>query len=269
MYNDKTVYWYVMTPGYDNGTEMKQPILTFTAILLFTLLAAACQPKTSSAPASSPEEVHTGPHPGDDGNDIGTTVTFHPDGTVVKSTHYEKEDHPSMTESGQWKMNDRGRITAVFPSGKLRFQSGSKGMEIPDIHGHSYHKEHEKYILRKSSAKDSTYFTGNWALEGYNGKGYRQIMKIHGETANDIMVSISFSGARKGCQFSGKGVLSDGQITIPLKNTAPDMKGTIIIRPADENETLSLSTLNPEDRNELMYFCGGGASLAGDYKKLP
>ena len=67
MYNDKTVYWYVMTPGYDNGTEMKQPILTFTAVLLFTLLAAACQPKTSSAPASSPEEVHTGPHPGDDG----------------------------------------------------------------------------------------------------------------------------------------------------------------------------------------------------------
>ena len=75
--------------------------------------------------------------------------------------------------------------------------------------------------------------------------------------------------ARKGCQFSGKGFLSDGQITIPLKNTAPDMKGTIIIRPADENETLSLSTLNPEDRNERMYFCGGGASLAGDYKKLP
>lgn len=269
MYNDKTVYWYVMTPGYDNGMEMKQPILTFTAVLLFTLLAAACQPKTSSAPASSPEEVHTGPHPGDDGNGIGTTVTFHPDGTVVKSTHYEKADRPSMTESGQWKMNDRGRITAVFPSGKLRFQPGSKGMEILDIHGHSYHKEHEKYILRKSSAKDSAYFTGNWALEGYNGKGYRQIMKIHGETANDIMVSIGFSGARKGCQFSGKGVLSDGQITIPLKNTAPDMKGTIIIRPADENETLSLSTLNPEDRNELMYFCGGGASLAGDYKKLP
>ena len=102
-----------------------------------------------------------------------------------------------MTESGQWKMNDRGRITAVFPSGKLRFQPGSKGMEIPDIHGHSYHKEHEKFILRKSSAKDSTYFTGNWALEGYNGKGYRQIMKIHGETANDIMVSISFFRCQK------------------------------------------------------------------------
>lgn len=47
------------------------------------------------------------------------------------------------------------------------------------------------------------------------------------------------------------------------------MKGTITIRPAGENETLSLSPLNPEDRNERMYFCGGGISLADDYKKLP
>lgn len=45
------------------------------------------------------------------------------------------------------------------------------------------------------------------------------------------------------------------------------MGGTLIIRPSRENDTLSLFTLNPDDRNELMYFCGGGGSLAGDYKK--
>ena len=92
-------------------------------------------------------------------------------------------------------------------------------------------------------------------------------MKIRGETVNDVIVDIDFSGARKGCRFRSKGHISNGQIEIPLNNAEAGMGGTLIIRPSRENDTLSLFTLNPDDRNELMYFCGGGGSLAGDYKK--
>lgn len=244
---------------------MKRLICLLFSVLSLTVLTA-CH-KKPSADIQTPNGVYTGTLPCEGCSGIDTAVTFNPDGTVVKSMLYEGSDKPFSTETGQWKMDDKGKATAVFPSGKTRFQVEPETVELLDGNGKPHPADTGKYILRKLRPRDSVFFAGNWFLDGDEGEGYRQIMKIRGETANDVIVDIRFSGARKGCRFHSKGHISDGQIEIPLNNAEAGMNGTLIIRPSRENGILTLSTLNPEDRNELIYFCGGGGSLAGDYKK--
>lgn len=60
-------------------------------------------------------------------------------------------------------------------------------------------------IRFKTRPRDSVFFAGNWFLDGYNGEGYRQIMKIRGETVNDVIVDIDFSGAKKRMPFPQQG----------------------------------------------------------------
>lgn len=244
---------------------MKRAICLFLAFLSLSLLAG-CHEKPS-ADIRTPNGIYTGTLPCQNCTGLETAATFNPDGRVVKSMLYEGTDKPFSTETGQWKMDDQGKVTAVFPSGTHYFRAGPETVEILDGNGKPYPAGSGQYTLQKLRPRDSVFFAGNWFLDGYNGEGYRQIMKIRGETVNDVIVDIDFSGARKGCRFRSKGHISNGQIEIPLNNAEAGMGGTLIIRPSRENDTLSLFTLNPDDRNELMYFCGGGGSLAGDYKK--
>ena len=245
---------------------MKRLICLLFSFLSLSVLAA-CHEK-QPADNQAPQGIYTGTLPCTDCSGIETAMTFNPDGTVVKSMLYEGSDRPFFTETGQWKMNDKGKATAVFPSGRNQFKAGPETVEILDGNGRPYPADAGKYVLRKLRPYDAVFFAGNWALDGYNGEGYRQLMKIRGETANDVIVDIGFSGAAKGCRFHSKGSISGGQIEIPLSRVETGMDGTLIIRPSREGGTLQLFTLNPDDRNELMYFCGGGGSLAGDYKKI-
>ena len=78
-------------------------------------------------------------------------------------------------------------------------------------------------------------------------------------------IKILFTGAVKGCTFEGKGKLVNNQIDVDLKTINKDLKGTMTILFKDK--TAEVFTSKFEDRLALNYFCGGGASLAGDYDK--
>jgi copper homeostasis protein (lipoprotein) len=96
-------------------------------------------------------------------------------------------------------------------------------------------------------------------------KGYNEILTLTSENDSIYSVKISFTGAAKGCTFEGKGKLVNNQIDVDLKTINKDLKGTITI--LFKENTAEVFTSKFEDRFALNYFCGGGASLAGDYHK--
>lgn len=232
----------------------------------FIALSAGCR-QTPSETVQLPQGTYTGTLPCSDCSGIQIAVTFDPEGTVAQSTLYEGTGKPFTTESGTWKMNEKGKITARFPAGNRFFQAGRDSIDVLDPAGKPYPEHTNQYTLQKMRVKNAVFFAGDWIQGSEDGTGYRQILKIRGETVSDVVVSIDFSGAPKGCRFHAKGTVTQGQIDIPLQNVEPDMKGVLVIRPGTKADTLNVFTLNPDDRNELMYFCGGGASLAGDYRK--
>jgi len=113
-----------------------------------------------------------------------------------------------------------------------------------------------KPIVNQEVDISGKYFSGDQA-------GYYQKLEIAKNNEN-YRVSISYGGAIKGCSFDGIGTRSENKIELSLKNLQPSFKQNMIITFVGNKATISASG---SDNSELMYFCGGGASLAGEYIK--
>lgn len=96
-------------------------------------------------------------------------------------------------------------------------------------------------------------------------EGYWQRLTIKKNANNTYAVAIAFGGSPKGCKFTGTGEWKNGRIEIQLSTVNKEMKGVMTITKV--NDHMEIYTVNEDDRFELMWFCGGGASLAGDYYK--
>ena len=107
-------------------------------------------------------------------------------------------------------------------------------------------------------------FEGSY-IDNPDKTGYWQRLVIKRLTDSSYSVDITFGGAEKGCNFTGKGKLGNGRIEIDLSTVKPGSEAIMVIE--KNADTMSVSTTDFEKRFDLMYFCGGGASLMGDYYK--
>ena len=123
--------------------------------------------------------------------------------------------------------------------------------DIPLINSHGG-------ISNKVINVEGKYFSEN------QGQGYYQKLEIAKNTGDSYRIAISYGGATKGCSFDAMGKLSGSKIEIPLKDIEQGFKENLIITFSGSKAVISSS--NPEG-SELIYFCGGGASLAGEYIK--
>lgn len=121
--------------------------------------------------------------------------------------------------------------------------------DIPLI---NYHKEQAPLNI------EGEYFMGE------QGKGYYQKLEIAKNTGDSYRVAISYGGATKGCSFDAMGQANNNKIEIVLKDVEQKLKQNLIITFSGNRAIIGSSQ---EENSELMYFCGGGASLAGEYIK--
>lgn len=109
-------------------------------------------------------------------------------------------------------------------------------------------------------------FVGTYVSDGYDqrGEGYDWV-GVSIEALNDSVASIAVRSRadlkKTTCRFDGKANLH-AKDTLICNYQGKDI---IFVR---TDSTLTISTLRPEDSDLLYYFCSGGGSMAGTYKKI-
>lgn len=109
---------------------------------------------------------------------------------------------------------------------------------------------------------DKNGFEGSY-VDNYDKSGYWQRMVIGHLGDDTYKVEITYGGSPKGCTFSGTGKLKKGRIEIDLSKINKELQGTMIIE--NKGDIMDVSTTRFDQRFDLMYFCGGGASLGIEY----
>lgn len=250
---------------------MKKIVFFLTASLSLGLLASCNEKKQEN----KQEEVKmvsgmfTGKLPCADCPGILTHVTFDKNGQVAITSLYEDRGNYPATQTGTWKFDD-GLIRVGLPSDSVFYRVKSDSViALVNKQGKEDDTALAKnYLLRKQPEMNAKAFEGEYWLGGVGEteKGYRQKLVVRKLSDNEAEVTISFMGAQKGCTFTGQGKVVNDQIEIPLNKINPDFKSVMVLRFMD-NHQLAVTTSREDERTDLNYFCGGGASLAGDYRK--
>lgn len=202
---------------------------------------------------------------------IETKVTFMPDSTAAITRLYLDSDGTSETEYGTWSYQDSTFTVTTNSNDSIPVQETVNFKILPDeqiaLIGEDQIIKAENVLLKKQpfTIKD---FEGEYVL-GETAKGaYSQTLSISAAGNNTAQITIAQSGGKgKGCNFSGKGHLINNQIEVDLKEINPELNATMVIRMNNEKDGVNLFTSKFDQRYDLMYFCGGGGSLAGDYIK--
>ncbi|MFK7030965.1 copper resistance protein NlpE [Flavobacterium oreochromis] len=212
--------------------------------------------------------MYSGTIPCADCMGIYTHLTFKKDGKIAKSTLYLDSDETSLNEYGTWtKTNDIIEVKiantpteyyTVKPNNTLVMLDSNKKETTGELS--------KNYIFEKTAVYTTSELNGTYQTES-SGKGYNQILELKADNDSIYNVKVSFTGASKGCTFEGKGQLINNQIDIELNKIEKNLKGTMTIVFKNQNKIAEISTSKFDDRLALNYFCGGGASLAGDYTK--
>lgn len=247
----------------------RREINLVVGLFLLAVFAVACTEKkeTNKEVVKMVSGMFAGVLPCADCPGISTHVTFDKDGKVAVTSLYEDRGNYSETEWGTWKFSD-GLIRVALPSDSLFYlvksdtliaMVNNQGKEVD-----SALRKH--YLLTKQKEMDARSFEGDYWWGGENGKGYKQKLEIKRTGDTEVDVIISFSGALKGCTFTGKGKIINDQIEIPLHEAEANIHSTMVLRFV-KDDVINISTTREADRDNLAYFCGGGASLAGDYER--
>lgn len=200
---------------------------------------------------------------------ISTSITFKPNGKLVKGTMYLDSDDTCVNENGTWSKNDSIVEVKVGknPIEYYAIQSNTSIAKLDQNKKQITGALSKNYILNKTEIISSKAIKGEY-VDDIKKIGYYQTLSIKAINDSIYDVNITFKGlTKKGCTFKGKGQLINNQIDIQLKNIFPELKGTMTIQFKDNNKIADVFTTKFEERFDLMYFCGGGGSLAGEYTK--
>lgn len=254
---------------------MKKPLasLVFVALLSLTACKKTANTASESTSIDSTQVTRTvsgmyeGVLPCADCPGIETSLAFNNDATVSKTILYQDRDKTSETEKGNWKLNGP-YVEVTFADNQKEFYLIKTDSTIAVLDQDKKEVQSElasHYILSKEKPLDPKTLTGNY-IQGEVGKGYYQTLTLTNTANNEFDVAVTFKAAtQKGCEFKGKGVLVNNRIEINLKDSNPDLKAVMTISFEDKIATVSTSKFN--ERYDLMYFCGGGGTLGGDYLK--
>lgn len=242
----------------------------WVGLFLLALTVVACTEKKTETKKTDVKMVSgmfVGELPCADCPGILTHVTFDKDGKVAITSLYEDRGDYSQTEWGTWKFND-GLIRVALPSDSAFYLVKSDSL-IACVNNQGKEVDsalRKNYLLTKQKEMDVRSFEGDYWWRGDSIKGYKQKLQIKRKGEEEAEVIISFSGAKKGCTFTGKGKVINDQIEIPLHESTLEFKSVMVVRFIKDN-VISISTSREADRENLAYYCGGGGSLAGEYER--
>lgn len=248
---------------------MKLKNITAAAFFGFALLFSGCnsEPKRGNF-ATGFEGLYVGELPCADCGGISTHATFFDNQDVAISSLYYTQDATSSTEWGIWKV-DSGLMTVTLQSGNLYYvQLSDSVIMMTDSLGKESESLAQYYQLKKEKPLVARDFNGVFSIGDLsNPDAYVQTMEITPLNDENVLVEIASEGAGKGCNFKAEGKIVNNQIQIQLSNQHAKMASTMVIRFSSDN-SLNVFTSDMKDRYDLMYFCGGGGSLAGEYIRI-
>lgn len=202
---------------------------------------------------------------------IETKVTFQADSTAAITRLYLDSDGTSETEYGTWTYQDSTFVVETTSNDSIPVKETLCFKVLPDeqiaLMGEDQIVKAENVLLKKQplTLKD---FEGSYTQGGEEKGAYTQTMTISPSEDNQVEVTIAQSGGKgKGCTFTGIGHIVNNQIEIDLQEIQPELNAVMVIRQNNEGNGLNVFTSDFDQRYDLMYFCGGGGSLAGDYIK--
>ena len=248
---------------------MKLKNITAAAFCGFALLFTGCNSNNNRGDfAEGFEGLYVGELPCADCAGISTHATFFDNQDVAISSLYYTKDSTSSTEWGIWKV-DSGLLTVTLPSGNLYYvQLSESVIMMTDSLGKESESLAQYYQLKKEKQLVARDFNGVYSIGDLsNPDAYVQTMEITPVDDENVIVEIISQGAGKGCNFKAEGKVLNNQIQIKLNQQHAKMTSTMVIRFTD-TDTLNIFTSEMKDRYDLMYFCGGGGSLAGDYVRI-
>lgn len=248
----------------------RREVKLLVGLFLLAMIGVACTEKKTETKKNDVKMVSgmfVGELPCADCPGILTHVTFDKDGKVAITSLYEDRGNYSETEWGTWKFDD-GLIRVALPSDSAFYLVKSDSLIAQvDKQGKEVNSALRKnYLLAKQKEMDAKAFEGEYWLGGESGKGYKQKLEIKKKGDWEAEVIISFTGATKGCTFTGRGKVINDQIDIPLHESDAQFNSVMIVRFV-KDDVIGISTAREADLKNLAYFCGGGASLAGEYER--
>ncbi|AMA49488.1 hypothetical protein AX766_01450 [Flavobacterium covae] len=249
--------------------------ITFILLASSALLLTHCKKNETGVvnPTEATSEndfigMYNGTIPCADCPGIYTNITFKKDGKVAKSTLYLDSDDTSLTEYGVWS-KENNIIEVTIPNSPKEYYTIKPDHTLTLLNADKKEVSGElakAYIFEKIENYTSKMLNGTYQTS-IDGKGYNQILELKADNDSIYNVKITFTGATKGCTFEGKGKLVNNQIDLDLNKIKNHLKATMTIQFKDDTKIAEVFSSKFDERFDLMYFCGGGASLAGDYTK--
>ncbi|MCH4828763.1 copper resistance protein NlpE [Flavobacterium columnare] len=249
--------------------------ITFILLASSVLLLTHCKKNETGVvnPTEATSEndfigMYNGTIPCADCPGIYTNITFKKDGKVAKSTLYLDSDDTSLTEYGVWS-KENNIIEVTIPNSPKEYYTIKPDHTLTLLNADKKEVSGElakAYIFEKIENYTSKMLNGTYQTS-IDGKGYNQILELKADNDSIYNVKITFTGATKGCTFEGKGKLVNNQIDLDLNKIKNHLKATMTIQFKDGTKIAEVFSSKFDERFDLMYFCGGGASLAGDYTK--
>lgn len=197
--------------------------------------------------------------------EIQTTLVLDADGAYELRRTYVEKEIETFVEQGSYNWDEKtSEITLKEPNEVLlpRYKVEKGTLTLLNADGEKNVGElADKYVLKKVEIGD---IAGNY-VNGEKGKGYYDELTVTPLESGLYTVKISSGGSKKGCAFEAKGALKNNRILINLAEVNEYLNSKMVIEFTD-NKAFIYSH-EPQNNSDLMYFCGGGGSLFGDYTK--
>ncbi|WKS94306.1 copper resistance protein NlpE [Riemerella columbina] len=252
----------------------KSKCIALAAILAFTV---ACKDKkeTINTNETTTEQVaeqsavdfagvYTGTLPCADCSGIQTELVLRSDKTFSQVSTYEKKGEiGNFVDEGSYTWDADKKVITLDLGDNTTTQYLVENNQLVQLDADGKRIEGElapNYILSKLTVGD---VSGHY-FNGEKGKGSYDELTVEAVADNQYKVSVETGGSPKGCHFEATGTLDGNKIKINLAEVQKDMKSNLYVT-FSGNEAKIFT--DAENNYDLMYFCGGGGSLAGTYTK--
>lgn len=244
------------------------------ALLGLSLAACATHRDATQADTQPPEAcmgMYRATLPCADCPGIVTHVSIEPDHTAAITRLYLDSDDTSETDYGHWTYRDGRFAVTTVSNGPVPDTETLSFITLPEnriVLAGDGDVIREDYVFNKATPLSVADFAGTYHQGNAARGAYRQSLVIAPAENGKVAVTITKTGGKaKGCDFRGEGRIVNNQIEVNLKDLNPALDAVMVIRPLNEGNGLNVFSSKFEQRYDLMYFCSGGGTLAGDYIK--
>ncbi len=240
--------------------------IKFISLAILSIAFVSCQTGKSSSDRDvqnlSTPAVYLGTLPCADCDGMGVALTLEDNKHATYKTEYMGHES-TFNEKGTYAVEDN-ILKLLLPHDTLQFAVAEDSLMMVTQGGNSEESSLAAYyVLHKR--KEFNY-VGDYVLSGDEAGGYTQSLKI---TPEGKQYRVQFSASKvkdkENCSCSELGTIKNDTLFVSLKD--PNKGVTMCIAPSHDQLGVEVFTTKFDDRHALMWYCGGGGSLAGDYYK--